>query len=145
MYRVALSFCTPVLLELFLCMHPQSPAIVSQLLLHLFRHSLSYLPCNFSENCALMAGCCNLIISNFFLIALFFCFLFSFSLIFDRTTWWSLAMSAPLMVLATLLMSGVACTLTSCLLDSLSFLLEKSMSVYISVYVEKWYLLPQGY
>ena len=49
-------------------MQPQSPAIVSEL--RLFHHSLviyhiicniSYLLCNFSENCAIMAGCCNLI------------------------------------------------------------------------------------
>ena len=39
----ALSFCTPVLLELFLCMHPQIFAIVSQLLRRLFRCSLVYI------------------------------------------------------------------------------------------------------
>ena len=33
---VALYFCTPILLELFLCMHPQSLAIVSQLSVALY-------------------------------------------------------------------------------------------------------------
>ena len=42
-------------------------------------------------------------------------------------------------------MSGVACSLTHGLFDSLSCLLEKSMSAHVSVYVGKWYLLPQGY
>ena len=42
-------------------------------------------------------------------------------------------------------MSGVACSLTHCLFDSLSFLLDKSMSTYVSVYVDKRYLLPQGH
>ena len=50
-------------------------------------------------------------------------------------------MSAPLIAL----MSSVACLLTHGLFDSLFFLLEKSMSAYVSVYVEKWYLSPQGY
>ena len=42
-------------------------------------------------------------------------------------------------------MSGVACSQTYDLFDSLSFLLEKSMSAYVSVYVDKWYLLPNGH
>ena len=105
-----LSFCNPVLLELFLCMHHQTPAIVSQLL-RLFRGSLViyHLLRNVSENCTLMAGCCNLIISNFFLIALLFCFLFSFSLIFYRKNWWSLTMTAPLMAIVSI--TDVRCCL----------------------------------
>ena len=50
-------------------------------------------------------------------------------------------MSAPLMALVSI--TDVRCCLltNTGLFDSLSFLLEMSMSVY----VEKWYLLPQGY